>query len=79
METKSIKWSRPEENRFGHLVYTSKCGRFTITKKKFIMPFVCVGYILEGVGVDVPKMYRENDSLAQAKQSAADVVNPEAS
>ncbi len=74
----SVKWGRPVENRVGLLVYSSKCGRFIITRKEFSLPYTSVGYVLEGVGVRVPRYARMNDTLTDAKVNAQDLVTVEA-
>ncbi len=70
-----VAWLRPIENKYGESVYTSKDGRFTITKKKYSMPYATVGYTLEGKGV--PKWARDNDKLADAKGNAQSVIDDE--
>jgi hypothetical protein len=71
----TIKWGRPVENRYGNMVYTSKDGRFTIEKRKFVLPYASIGYLLEGPGV--PKYGRDHDTLRDAKDMAQAVANGE--
>jgi hypothetical protein len=68
----TIKWNRPTKSKTGNLVYTSKDGRFTITRRYYIAPSASVGYILEGVGV--AKYSRDNDTLKGAKEAAEDSI-----
>jgi hypothetical protein len=73
--TNKIQWNRPVENKYGHLVYTSKDGRFSVTRRSYVLPTVSTGYVLEGQGV--PRWARENDLLADAKMNAQDIVDSE--
>jgi hypothetical protein len=65
----AVEWGRPTKDKTGKLIYRSKCGRFTITKRSYVLPFACVGYILDGPGVERLWM-RENDTLTDAKDAA---------
>jgi hypothetical protein len=67
-----VQWNRPERDRYDLLVYRSKCGRFTITKRSYNLPTRSVGYALTVDGV----RRAQEDSLQAAKERADWVLDP---
>lgn len=70
MANSKVTWSRPVENRYGELVYASKCGRFSITKKSWIAPSVSTSYVLRET-MDPRERPADCETLGEAKQLAS--------
>jgi hypothetical protein len=70
-ETRSVKWGRPVTTRHGDIFYTSKCGRFTIERKEYVLPTVSVAYRLTDTSDD---WTADCDSLRDAKGEAEEIA-----
>jgi hypothetical protein len=70
-----MKFCRPTEKPNGNLVRTSACGRFSIERIEFQLPFASVEYRL--TDTKSGETY-ENDTLRDARDLAQDIVdNPQ--
>lgn len=70
----AVEWSRPVVTGAAQrLVYTSKCGRFTIKKMKWSAPSASTSYILARVK-DGKRTTSECETLAEAKELAKGLV-----
>lgn len=77
MSTKnSVAWGRPVRDRYNDLSYASKCGRFIIERREYVLPYAAVGYKLRD---KTDGTVSEHDSLAEAKETAAEIVAEETS
>lgn len=67
-------WTRPEKNRWtGKIVYRSKCGKFRIERKEWVLPYAHVSYRL--FYHDGNKVVRhEYDRLSDAKEATEDMT-----
>lgn len=74
-----VKWSRPEPVRVGRnnrtveglFIYRSKCGRFTIRKKRYSLPVSSIGYVLTDTESGDTDYF---DTLKEAKLTAEDIA-----
>lgn len=72
--TQKVNWNRGAENKYGEVVHTSKCGRYTATRRRWSMPASTVSYLLTGAGgrngvIDCETL---KDAKEQAQEHAID-------
>ena len=79
MKKKSVEWLKPTPVLVGKnklktedFLYRSKCGRFEIEKRHYIMPYVSVGYLL--TDFESKKKAEQFDRLSDAKAWVEDLV-----
>lgn len=76
--TTAIKFGRGVKTKYGSKLYTSKCGKYVIEGKYYIMPFSSMGYnVVVANGVPAPRMYyTSQDTLSDAKEWCNAHANP---
>lgn len=72
-----VKWGRSSRSKYDDVVYHSKCGRFRIERREYIMPYTCVGYYLiyREAGMTSDRE-AECSSLRDAKAAAEEMFEP---
>ncbi len=62
-----LRWNRASKSESGTTIHTSKCGRYTVERKKFLAPSTSKGYLLRWMTKDGKERQEDMDTVADAK------------